>query len=50
VIWMITLMYNAFTVSFNLKGTKAIAGFIGGLILAEIVSILLNQLLQHNIH
>lgn len=50
VIWMITLMYHAFTVSFNLKGAKAIAGFIGGLILAEVVSILLNQLLRHYIH
>lgn len=50
VIWMITLMYNAFTVSFNLKGGKAIAGFIGGLILAEIISIPLNQLVQHHIH
>ncbi|MEO6850651.1 MAG: hypothetical protein ABI166_08470 [Mucilaginibacter sp.] len=50
VIWMITLMYNAFTVSFNLKGTKAIVGFIGGLILAEVVSILLNQLLHYYIN
>lgn len=49
-IWMIALMYNAFTVSFNLKGTKAITGFIGGLILAEIISLSLNQLLQYYIH
>jgi hypothetical protein len=27
VIWMIVLMYNAFKVSLNLKGTKAVAGF-----------------------
>jgi hypothetical protein len=43
IIWMIALMYNAFTTSLNLKGTKAIIGFIGGLILAEVLSILLNQ-------
>ena len=49
-IWMITLMYNAFTVSFNLKGTRAIVGFIGGLVFAEIISLLLNQLLQYYIH
>lgn len=50
VIWMITLMYNAFVISFNLKGAKAIGGFIGGLILAEAVSILLNQLLHFYIY
>lgn len=50
IIWMIALMYNAFTVSVNLKGTKAIAGFICGIILAEIISLLLNQLLQYYIH
>lgn len=50
VIWMIALMFNAFTISFNLKGGKAIAGFIGGLMLAEVASILLNQVLQHYIH
>ena len=50
VIWMITLMYNAFTISFNIKGGKAIGGFIGGLILAEIASILLNQSLHYFIH
>jgi hypothetical protein len=25
-IWMVALMYNAFTTSLNLKGTKAVAG------------------------
>jgi hypothetical protein len=49
-IWMITLMYNAFTVSFNLKGPKAAGGFIGGLILAEIVSIILNQALHQHFY
>ncbi|RYY32756.1 MAG: hypothetical protein EOP46_18210 [Sphingobacteriaceae bacterium] len=47
VIWMIALMYNAFKVAVNVKGTKAIIGFIVGLILAEIASILLNQVLQN---
>lgn len=49
-IWMIALMYHAFTVSFNLKGTKAVVGFIGGLIFAEIISLLLNKVLQYYIH
>lgn len=40
-IWMIALMYNAFTVSANLKGSKAVTGFIIGLIVAEVISILL---------
>jgi hypothetical protein len=49
VIWMIALMYNAFTVSFNIKGTKAVAGFIGGLVVSEILAVILNQLLQHSV-
>src|SRR5690606_17560849 len=32
VIWMIALMYNAFRVAVNVKGAKAIVGFIVGLI------------------
>ncbi len=43
IIWMITLMYNAFTTSINVKGTKAVIGFIVGLILAEVLSKVLNQ-------
>ena len=46
IIWMITLMYNAFTTSINAKGTKAIIGFIVGLILAEVLSKVLNQQLN----
>jgi hypothetical protein len=50
VIWMVALMYNAFAISFNLKGTKAIIGFISGLITAEVLSLILNHLLQQYIH
>lgn len=37
-IWMIILLYNAFTVSANLKGTKAAVSFTIALIAAEILS------------
>ena len=37
-IWMIALMYNAYTTSCNLKGSKAILSFIGGLLVAEVLS------------
>ena len=37
-IWMIALMYNAFTTSCNLRGSKAILSFIGGLLIAEVIS------------
>jgi hypothetical protein len=37
-IWMIALMYNAYTVSCHLKGTRAVTSFIGALIAAEIIS------------
>lgn len=47
-IWMIALMYNAFTVSFNLKGSKAIVGFIVAILLAEILSkIIIYQVYNH---
>jgi hypothetical protein len=35
---MVALMYKAFSVSCNVKGGKAIGTFIGGLLLAEIIS------------
>ncbi len=38
IIWMVALMYKAYTVSCNLKGAKAVVTFIISLILAEIVS------------
>ena len=37
-IWMIALMYNAFTTSCNLKGSKAIMSFIVALLISEILS------------
>ena len=41
IIWMIALMYNAYSVSCNLKGMRAILSFTGALAVAEIISILL---------
>ncbi len=38
VIWMVGLLYNAYTISCNLKGSKAIITFTIGLILAETAS------------
>ena len=37
-IWMIALMYNAYSVSCHLKGVRAVVTFIGSLLVAEIVS------------
>lgn len=44
--WMIALLYNAFTTSANIKGTKAIGGFVTAIILAEILAITIHRLLQ----
>lgn len=38
VIWYVALMYNAFSVSCNLRGTRGIIVFTGTLIVSEIVS------------
>jgi uncharacterized membrane protein len=38
-VWMVALMYRAYSVSCNTKGGKAIISFIAGLIIAEILSI-----------
>ncbi len=38
VIWFIALLYNAFSVSANLKGSKSAWVFIAGLIVAEVIS------------
>lgn len=47
-IWMIVLMYRAFTICCNLKGSKAIWGFVISIILAEILSkIVIHQIYQH---
>lgn len=37
-IWLVALLYNAFTMSANLKGSKAVLGFIIGLLAAEVIS------------
>ncbi|MFZ0033855.1 MAG: hypothetical protein WAK60_02550 [Sedimentisphaerales bacterium] len=37
-IWMVALMYRAYTVSCNIKGARAIVTFIVSLILAEVLS------------
>lgn len=44
IVWFITLMFNAYRVSCNLKGTKAVISFIIGLVLAEIISLVLNSI------
>ncbi len=46
VVWMVALMYNAFTTSCNLKGGKAVWSFIIGLIIAEVLS----KLILHTIY
>jgi hypothetical protein len=38
IIWMIVLMYQAYVICCNLSGGKAIASFIAGLIVAEVIS------------
>ncbi len=44
-IWLITLLYNAFTISGNVKGSKATIAFIAALIIAEVLSkIIFHQL------
>ena len=37
-IWMIALMYNAYTTSCHIKGTRAVVSFIGALLVAEVIS------------
>lgn len=44
-IWMIALLYNAYTISTNVKGSKAVVSFIAGLLIAEIAT----HLLLHSI-
>ncbi len=46
VIWMIALLYNAFAISCNFKGSRGIGLFITSLLLAEILSKMLLQLLD----
>jgi hypothetical protein len=44
-VWTIVLMYNAFSVSTNLKGGKAATAFIAGLFIAELISKLILKLI-----
>ncbi len=44
--WMITLMYNAYKVSCNVKGSKAVVSFIIIIFLVEILTLYLNHLAQ----
>ena len=47
-IWLVGLMYNAFKVSANLKGSKSVLLFIAGLIVSIILSGLIsNQLIKY---
>lgn len=45
IVWHVALLYRAYTVSTNLKGTKAVISFIGGLLVSSILSIFLIYLL-----
>ncbi len=49
IIWMIVLMYNAYCVSSNVRGNRAVISFIIALLLAEAVSIFLNIYFNYNI-
>ncbi len=49
-VWMITLMFNAFKVSSNIKGTKLILIFITGLIISIIITYYSTMILIKNIH
>lgn len=42
IIWMITLMYNAYRVSCNVKGANAVLSFIIVIFIAEILSLIIN--------
>ena len=50
IIWMIALMFNAFSVSCNLKGAKAIWIFIGALLIAEVIAGLTCHFVHHHIN
>ncbi|MFC1733956.1 hypothetical protein ACFL6I_26945 [candidate division KSB1 bacterium] len=42
IIWMIVLMFNAYSISTNIKGTKLTVSFIIGIIIAEVITKLIN--------
>jgi hypothetical protein len=45
IIWTVALMYNAYSLSANLKGTKAVWSFVASFIIAEILSKVIFSLL-----
>lgn len=49
-IWMIALLYNAFSVSCNLKGGRATGIFIGTLIVAEILSLFIHSFVFNHLN
>jgi hypothetical protein len=49
-VWMITLMFNAFKVSSNIKGTKLILIFISGLLISIIITYYSTTILIKNIY
>ena len=38
IVWVVALMYNAFSISCNLKGAKAVISFIAGLLFSAVLS------------
>jgi hypothetical protein len=48
-IWLVTLMYNAFKVSANIKGAKSVVLFIAAFILAMMATIFINKFLIQKI-
>jgi len=45
-IWLIALRYNAYTVSANVKGIKAVASFVVAIFVSEIISIIVLYLIK----
>lgn len=45
IIWTVALMYNAYSISANLKGAKAVWSFIASVVIAEIISKIILYLL-----
>jgi hypothetical protein len=48
ILWTVKLMYNAFTISCNVEGQRAVGGFIVALIVSELLSLVVFfQIYQH---
>jgi len=50
IIWMIALMFNAYCISLNLKGSKAVISFIITIIIAEIITKSINFFISYIIN